>query len=150
MPHIDEYKTIVKLEQLNYLLDDLHYELTNEEKTECIDTIKISDMVWNAKRRKEEEVYAMEEKEKQDPCVYVVIQKIKNPRKEEVVLGVLNECFPRFDMAVQYVKGHYSAKNTKLFDTFTNDDFVYNIRKINIVSEYNYDEDRIILRKFDD
>lgn len=146
MPHIDEYKTIVKLEQLNYLLDDLHYELTNEEKTECMDIIKISDMVWNAKRRKEEEVYAMEENEKTDAKVYIVVRKIINNNREEIIMNEFNECFTEYREAVHYVINHFKAHRCKKEDRFETEDFVYEIKEISVVKEYLEESDQIILR----
>lgn len=146
MPHIEEYKTILKLEQLDDLLRELHYELTNEEMTECVDTAKIADIVWNAKRKKEQEVFAMEEDEKIDAKVYIVVRKIVNNNREEIIINEFNECFAEYREAVHYVINHFKAHRCKKEDRFETEDFVYEIKEISVVKEYVEENDQIILR----
>ena len=85
----------------------------------------------------------------------MIVQKVKNYRKEEVILNILNECFSTYEEAVRYIGGHYRAKRSKLYREiswqlgrrFENDDFIYEIHKVAIVSKYDYDNDRIIYRE---
>lgn len=150
-----KYEKLVKLKELDKLLIELHDELTDDNISECSETIAISDMIWKAQERIAKEIVAEQENNKLDSHVYIIIQKIKNYRKEEVILNVFNECFSDYDKAVSYIQGHYKAKRRKkhytngwqLVEEFENEDFIYQIRKINIVSKYEYDNDRIIYRE---
>lgn len=151
-----KHEKILKLKMLDELLEELHYELTDEGLSECSETIAISDMIWNAQERLGKEIAKEEEKNKLDTHVYIVIQKVKNNRKEETILNIFNECFSNQEQAESYVQGHYGARRIKkcymdkgwqLTEDFETDYFIYQIRKVAIVGEYEYDKDRIIYRR---
>ena len=150
---------LVKLSLLEELINELHEELTGEDTTELYETSELQDMVQKAMSKVEKQIAEQKEKEKLDSYVYVIIQKIKNYRKEEIILNIFNECFSTYEQAESYIQGHYRAKRTKKYhiqsgwkfaEEFENDDFIYQIRKVAIVSKYEYDNDRIIYREVGD
>lgn len=74
----------------------------------------------------------------------IIVQKVKNGKKGNMIFHVGYEMFGTFDEAVQYVRRHFLARR-KSANIFENDDYIYEIHLLHKVKEYQVENDRLIL-----